>query len=693
MRTFLLLGLSLLLSDSSFAQLLHFPADFAKYNVKDFGAVGDGITDDTQAIQAAFDADRQPQSQPDYYYPRPKLVYFPAGTYLVSDELRWIGCAFSIQGQGEGHTMIKLADNAPGFDDPANPKAVIRSPQGNYSFRQNLRNLTINVGSGNPGAMGLDYIANNSGAVRDVEILSTDGQGLCGLAMNRTWPGPCLIKNVNVEGFDYGILVGHAEYGPTFEDIHLHDQNIAGISNNGNILPIRRLFSDNQVPAILNKANHGMIILLDSELNGGLSGHCAVQNDKGKVYARNVSATGYQSALCDPNNQLTGQDIAEFLTDQPQSLFPSPQKSLGLAIEETPHFVDNDTSHWVRLTGTYYGDNRSWQDSINAAGKTTVYLRAGVYLASGRVYSVPKRIKRVHGFGSVINGTSQGALTLQVIGGGANSAPLVIEQFGYGLTIEHRSKRPLVIKHGKYNYVPFPDCGKVYFEDVELKESVFDQGNEIWARQLNTESPGNNVINDGSRLWIMGIKTERKGTVITTKGGGYTELFGSLLYPTRSFSASDDPAFVNIESSHSLIYGTSSYVNNGNYPVQVRETRNGITKELPLADLSGRFMPLFVGYQDNALNIDEEIDAVGLHNFPNPFSERTSFSIELDEVTELDLRIYDVQGKELAVLMKGSFGPGTYTPVFDGRSYVPGLYFFHLQKGEERIGGKMMLLR
>ena len=40
-------------------------------SVKDFGAVGDGITDDTEAIQAALDAS--------------KTVYFPAGTYIVSN--------------------------------------------------------------------------------------------------------------------------------------------------------------------------------------------------------------------------------------------------------------------------------------------------------------------------------------------------------------------------------------------------------------------------------------------------------------------------------------------------------------------------------------------------------------------------------------------------------------------------------
>lgn len=62
-----------------------------RYNVKDFGAKGDGVTDDTNAIQMAFDIaneDRVAGYSDDYtwYTHRPTIV-FPRGRYKISDEI------------------------------------------------------------------------------------------------------------------------------------------------------------------------------------------------------------------------------------------------------------------------------------------------------------------------------------------------------------------------------------------------------------------------------------------------------------------------------------------------------------------------------------------------------------------------------------------------------------------------------
>jgi hypothetical protein len=590
----------LLRTCSSFAAVNEFPADITKYVVTDYGAVPDDAGDDTVAIQAAFDDGRETGHAPDYYHPRPKMVFFPAGTYIVSDTLQPIGIAFTIRGQGAGATVIRLADNAPGFGDPADPKPVYRTQGGNYSFRMHVWDLTINTGKGNPGAVGIDFIANNSGAVRDVEIRSGDGHGVAGLSMTRQWPGPCTVRNVTVDGFDYGVSVAHSEFGQTYENLTVTNQNVAGMKNAWNIVSMRGFTSVNAVPALLNTGSPAMAVILDGNLQGGSSSGTAIANE-GRVYLRNVTASGYGTLLDDDGTAVPGPSASEYVSGPVQSLFASPQASLGLPVEDTPEFHDNDPANWAALTSPgWYGDNRTWQDTINS-GKSTIYWPAGVYLAAQRTYTVPATVRKIAAFGSVINkpSGSQWAVKLQVTEPSAEA--LIVEQVGYGVVVEHACPRTVVMKNGIYSYTGLPGAGKVFMEDVQTDNLVLDQGQTVWMRGLNTEGDNLHVRNVGSTLWVLGVKTEGKGTLFETTAGGVTELLGGLLYPTASFGASDPPAFVIEEASASLIYGLSEYVSNGAYIVQVRETRGGATKEYLTADMPhpriNRYsMPLFTGY-------------------------------------------------------------------------------------------------
>jgi len=68
-------------------------------NVMDFGAKGDGKTDDTQAIQKAFDAMRKNRSKAHMDepfrrgVPASPTVYFPTGHYLISDTININGAS------------------------------------------------------------------------------------------------------------------------------------------------------------------------------------------------------------------------------------------------------------------------------------------------------------------------------------------------------------------------------------------------------------------------------------------------------------------------------------------------------------------------------------------------------------------------------------------------------------------------
>lgn len=80
-------------------------------SVKDFGAMGDGITDDTAAIQRALDrafSTNQLVLQTNYH----RTIYFPAGTYIVSATIN-IPPYTRIQGEGKRTTIVEGLMAAP----------------------------------------------------------------------------------------------------------------------------------------------------------------------------------------------------------------------------------------------------------------------------------------------------------------------------------------------------------------------------------------------------------------------------------------------------------------------------------------------------------------------------------------------------------------------------------------------------
>ena len=577
-----------------------FPDDIGWINIKkDYGVKGDGKTDDTKAIQQALD-----DSYADYN--RPTVIYFPQGTYLISDTIKFpqntqYHCCVTFQGQSRQKTILKLKDNTESFGDAENPKAMIRTKQGNEAFRYFIRDLTVNTGSGNPAAIGIDYISNNRGAIKDVIVKSEDGQGKVGIDMTREWPGPSLLKNVTVEGFDYGIRVARVEFSLTLEHIKLKNQNIAGIFNKQNSIAIRGLESNNSVPVIYNEEG-GLVILLDGDFQGGSPFVSAIKNNA-YLYARNISAKGYKSAIKNQNKVLSGSSPTEYISHPVYSLFDNnPQKSLNLPVEETPDFHDNNLKNWANVR-----DYPSIQAAMNS-GKSTIYFPRGYYEASGRI-EIPSTVRKIVGFESFINRDKDLRIVFQILEDSKH--PLIIDgMILQGATIEHTSPRTLAILHSKVKksltrsgkvLQNSPNSGKLFLEDVQMFVHL-DYPQDVWARQLNAESryvPYSKIVNKGGKLWILGLKIEGTGPVIETKEGGQTEMLGTLLYPAQKFTNESklQPAFINQDSSMSLIYSLSAYGENRNYAIQIQETQDEETKLFKSEDLSGRVMPLFTGFE------------------------------------------------------------------------------------------------
>ncbi len=90
-------------------------------NVKDFGAVGDGIADDTKAIQAAINATKR------------GAVWVPPGRYKITDYVRIAKSGVVLRGAGPDKSVLWFPQ---GLDDvhPRQGRTSTGSPASGYSF-------------------------------------------------------------------------------------------------------------------------------------------------------------------------------------------------------------------------------------------------------------------------------------------------------------------------------------------------------------------------------------------------------------------------------------------------------------------------------------------------------------------------------------------------------------------------------
>ena len=80
-------------------------------------------------------------------------------------------------------------------------------------------------------------------------------------------------------------------------------------------------------------------------------------------------------------------------------------------------------------------------------------------------------------------------------------------------------------------------------------------------------------------------------------------------------------------------------------------------------------------------------------NYPNPFNPSTKISWQSPVASHQTLRIYDVLGNEIAVLVNEERPAGNYEIEFDASMYSSGIYFYKLQAGSFVETKKMLLLK
>jgi hypothetical protein len=80
-------------------------------------------------------------------------------------------------------------------------------------------------------------------------------------------------------------------------------------------------------------------------------------------------------------------------------------------------------------------------------------------------------------------------------------------------------------------------------------------------------------------------------------------------------------------------------------------------------------------------------------NYPNPFNPSTKIRFEVAKLNNVELKIYNAQGKEIQTLVNGELKPGIYEASFESSGLPSGVYFYKLASGSYVESKKMVLLK
>lgn len=79
-------------------------------------------------------------------------------------------------------------------------------------------------------------------------------------------------------------------------------------------------------------------------------------------------------------------------------------------------------------------------------------------------------------------------------------------------------------------------------------------------------------------------------------------------------------------------------------------------------------------------------------NYPNPFNPTTKIKYKIVNDSHIELKIYDILGRQIATLVNIKQNTGTYEVTFDAASHSSGVYFYKLISEGKVIDTKKMIL-
>lgn len=266
---------------------------------------------------------------------------------------------------------------------------------------------------------------------------------------------------------------------------------------------------------------------------------------------------------------------------------------------------------------------------------------------------------------------------------------------------------------------------KLYLRYIDIKshevsDSLLISGeNESWLFYLSMEKTSNDDI-----ILAWGADSDGKSHIFTRK----ISSDGKSLSEIIELSSDEHPAMVFASTSISIEKGTVAIAwessQSGNSKIfcsLMDENLNKISDPFPIGDTTSSYNQifpttalhngtLFSSWRENkkifgstisidstvAVNENElknEINFKLSPNFPNPFNPSTKINYSIPNKEFVNLKVYNILGKEVAELVNSYKNEGNYNVTFNADNLPSGVYIYTLTAGNYSKNRKMLLLK
>ena len=191
---------------------------------------------------------------------------------------------------------------------------------------------------------------------------------------------------------------------------------------------------------------------------------------------------------------------------------------------------------------------------------------------------------------------------------------------------------------------------------------------------------------------MTAIVNKEKGVLLTWQVESEVNCYGFNIWRSES----DKNDFVKVNTI--VIQGRGNSSDAFEYTFTDRSTKNGITYWYKIEEISTDNQSTFYGpISVEAVSVLPD-DFHFSPNFPNPFNPTTTFKYQLPRTCHVDVRVFDLLGKEISVLVDQEVEAGYHSVVWNGtNSYgvmaASGVYLITFKADEFAMVRKMSLMR